>query len=135
MKEEEAVKQLGNENILVGRYEYENTAKGEAMDVKGHGYFVKIIAERSTRRILGAHIVGPQASILIHEIINVMYTREQDVQVINQAIHIHPALSEVVQRAVGALRPVATRRHEHVEEAEPRRLTPKKAKPVTSESA
>lgn len=106
MKEEEAVTQLGGENILIGSYKYEDTAKGEAMDVKGHGYFVKVIVDRSTQKILGAHIIGPYASILIQEIINVMYTSEQSSQIVNQAIHIHPALSEVVQRAFSALRPI-----------------------------
>ncbi|MGQ4914565.1 MAG: dihydrolipoyl dehydrogenase [Candidatus Asgardarchaeia archaeon] len=94
MKEAEAAKE---HNILVGYYKYENTAKGEAMMVKD--YFVKVIVERDTLRILGAHIIGPHASILIQEIINLMYTRDQSALPIFQGMHIHPALSEVVERA------------------------------------
>jgi len=110
MKEKEAVDQLGQDKVLVGFYRYEDTAKGEAMNIKD--YFVKVIVEGSSRRILGAHIIGPQASVLVQEITNVMNTREGSVDVVDRAIHIHPALSEVVQRAIGRLTPVA-HYHEH----------------------
>jgi len=94
LKESEAIKKY---DILVGYYPYENTAKGEAMAVKD--YFVKVIVEKDTYRILGAHIVGPHASILIQEIINLMYTQDQSAIPLFRAMHIHPALPEVVQRA------------------------------------
>jgi len=66
-------------------------------------YFVKVILETDTFRILGAHIIGPEASVLIQEIINLMYTPEQSARPLMVAMHIHPALSEVVQRAFGSL--------------------------------
>ena len=46
----------------------------------------------------GAHIIGPQASVLIQEIINVMYAPTQSAEIIEEAMHIHPAMNEVVQR-------------------------------------
>ena len=61
--------------------------------------FVKIIIKRDTGKILGAHIIGPQASVLIQEIVNLMYTENQTSRPLNEAMHIHPALSEVVARA------------------------------------
>jgi len=76
-----------------------------------HGYFVKVIVEKGTMKILGAHIVGPHASVLIQEIINVMYTREQSAESVIEAMHIHPALSEVVQRAFNYLMPVEHYHH------------------------
>jgi len=94
MKQEEAEKKY---DILLGYYRYEDTAKGEALRVKD--YFVKVILEKDTYRILGAHIVGPHASILIQEIINLMYTQDQSAIPLFRAMHIHPALPEVVQRA------------------------------------
>ena len=103
MGEKVALDKLGEDNVLIGFYKYENTAKGEAMNLKD--YFVKVIIDKSGK-ILGAHIIGPNASVLIQEIINVMYTQEQSAEVINKAIHIHPALSEVVQRAFSSLMPV-----------------------------
>ena len=84
-------------DILVGYYLYENTAKGEAMEAKD--YFVKVIVEKGSYKILGAHIIGPEASILIQEIINLMYTDSQSAIPIYRGMHIHPSLSEVVERA------------------------------------
>ena len=89
-------------DILVGEYNYIDTAKGAAMD-EMDGY-VKIIAEDESYRLLGAHIVGPYAPILIQEIINVMNAGDGSVWPIADAMHIHPALPEVVQRAVYNLR-------------------------------
>jgi len=101
LREKEAIEKFGEENILIGLERYEDTAKGEAMAVKN--YFVKVIVEKHSLRIIGAHIVGPQASVLIQEIINLMYTPEQSARPLLDAMHIHPALSEVVQRAFQAL--------------------------------
>ncbi|UCH89665.1 MAG: dihydrolipoyl dehydrogenase [Thermoplasmata archaeon] len=112
MRQQEAVEKYGEEGILVGVQKYENTAKGMAMGVKD--YFVKVIVDRETKKILGAHIIGPQASVLIQEIINLMYTKDGSFEPINEGMHIHPALSEVVERAFGALRPIVLHEHEHV---------------------
>jgi dihydrolipoamide dehydrogenase len=101
LREKEAIEKFGEENILIGLERYEDTAKGEAMAVKN--YFVKVIVEKDSLRIIGAHIIGPQASVLIQEIINLMYTPEQSARPLLDAMHIHPALSEVVQRAFQAL--------------------------------
>ncbi len=101
LREKEAVDKYGTDQILIGLYRYEDTAKGEAMAVKN--YFVKVILERNSFRILGAHIIGPHASILIQEIINLMYTPDQSARPLMNAMHIHPALTEVVQRAFGSL--------------------------------
>lgn len=111
LKEQDAVDKYGKDRILVGFYRYENTAKGEAINAKD--YFVKVIVDGSDQRILGAHIIGPWASILIQEIVNVMYTENMSLEIIDRAIHIHPAMTEVVQRAFGSLMPVE-HYHEHV---------------------
>lgn len=95
--EKEALEKYGKGNVLIGVQRYEDTAKGLAMGVKD--YFVKVIVENGTMKILGAHVIGPCASILIQEIIDLMYTPSQSAEPIIEAMHIHPALSEVVQRA------------------------------------
>ena len=51
LREKEAVKKYGEDNIMIGFQKYEDTAKGEAM--ASEGYFVKVILERNTRKILG----------------------------------------------------------------------------------
>ena len=101
LKEKQALEKYGRDKILIGVERYEDTAKGLAMNVKD--YFVKVIVERETKRILGAHIIGPYASILIQEIINLMYTSTQSAEPLTQGMHIHPALSEVVERAFNSL--------------------------------
>ena len=101
LKEKEAIEKYGQENVLIGFHRYEDTAKGEAMGVRD--YFVKVILEKNTLKIIGAHIIGPYASVLIQEIVNVMYTDEQTAEPLIKAMHIHPALSEVVARAFSPL--------------------------------
>lgn len=103
MGEKTALEKYGKTNVLIGFEKFEDTAKGKAMDLKD--YFVKIILENNTRRILGAHIIGPYASILIQEIVDLMYTKKESLEPIIQGMHIHPALSEVVQRAFYSLMP------------------------------
>jgi dihydrolipoamide dehydrogenase len=65
--------------------------------------FVKLIVEDETHRILGCHIIGPHAAILIHEVIVAMNSGDGTVYPLIDSIHIHPALSEVVQRSVWRL--------------------------------
>jgi len=108
--EKEAIEKYGEDKVLIGIHRYQDTAKGEAMGVKD--YFVKVIIERDTLRILGAHIIGPHASILIHEIINLMYTSEQSAEPIIHGMHIHPALSEVVEKAFHSL--MTSEQYHHV---------------------
>ena len=74
---------------------------GEALQERDG--FVKILVDAETERILGCHIMGPEAATLIHEVILAM---KHGIPVRDMAnmIHIHPALSEVVQRAANSIR-------------------------------
>jgi dihydrolipoamide dehydrogenase len=100
LREAEA-KQKGHK-ILVGKAFYKDTALGAAMgEPKG---FVKVIVEKESGKILGGHIIGPFASILIQEIINAMASGDKSFLPIIRAMHIHPAMPEVVQKAFGKLR-------------------------------
>jgi len=101
LKEKEAVARYGEENVLIGLQRFEDTAKGQAMELKD--FFVKVIVQNDANRILGAHIIGPQASVLIQEIITLMYTPQRSADPITRGMHIHPALSEVVERAFQSL--------------------------------
>jgi dihydrolipoamide dehydrogenase len=103
LKERDAIERYGEDDVLIGFRRYQDTAKGDAMGVKD--YFIKVVLQRQSRKILGAHIIGPQASVLIQEIINLMYTADQNMAPITAGMHIHPALSEVVQGAFFSLMP------------------------------
>ncbi|HOW15427.1 dihydrolipoyl dehydrogenase [Methanosarcina sp.] len=97
MSEKEAIEEYGEKRVVIGFKLFEDTAKGSAMEARD--YFVKVILDGLEERILGAHIIGPHASILIHEIIPLMYTPSRSAKPIMQMMDIHPSLSEVVKRA------------------------------------
>jgi dihydrolipoamide dehydrogenase len=66
--------------------------------------FVKVVVEQKTGQILGAHIIGPFASMIIQEIINAMSMGDRSFSPIVRGLHIHPAMNEVVQNAFGSLK-------------------------------
>jgi dihydrolipoamide dehydrogenase len=88
-------------DYVVGRQNYIDTAMGRAIEDRSG--FVKILAEKETKKILGCHIMGTDASTLIHEVLVAMKSGDGSVRSITSTIHIHPALSEVIQRAAGAI--------------------------------
>ncbi|UIP00955.1 dihydrolipoyl dehydrogenase [Halobaculum sp. CBA1158] len=75
-------------------YRYDQTARGSAM--KADGFLKAIISLEG--EILGCHIVGPEASNLIQEVVVAMRSGSGTVRDIRESVHVHPALSEVVQR-------------------------------------
>jgi mycothione reductase len=79
-------------------YPYIRTAMGEAIEDRDG--FVKLLASREGK-ILGCHIIGSHASILIHEVLVAMKLGA-DIHSITRTVHIHPALSEVVSRAASS---------------------------------
>jgi dihydrolipoamide dehydrogenase len=103
LTESQAIEKYGDGGLLVGRYDYKNTAKGEAIGAEDGR--VKVVVRSAGLEIVGAHIVGPQASILIQEIVSLLYTPDRGARPILEGMHIHPALSEVVERAFLSLVP------------------------------
>lgn len=98
LTEEQAKKE---HNILVGTARYADVAKGMAM-MEDNG-FAKAIVEKDSWKILGFHIIGPHAPILIQEVIDAMAVGGS-IQPIGEGMHIHPALPEVVVTAFSRLR-------------------------------
>ncbi|HLD33968.1 MAG TPA: FAD-dependent oxidoreductase, partial [Candidatus Nanoarchaeia archaeon] len=87
-------------DYAVGEYRYIDTGMGMALeDTDG---FVRVYVDRKTLKILGCHILGTDASTAIHEVILAMRHGITAKQLV-ETIHIHPALSEVVQRACANL--------------------------------
>jgi mycothione reductase len=83
--------------ILVGIAEYSSIAKGEAMMEEDS--FAKAIVDKETDKILGFHIIGPNAPELIQEVVNTMES-DGTTSNIMSGMHIHPALSELIQQAL-----------------------------------
>jgi mycothione reductase len=87
-------------NILVGRAKYSDVAKGEAMmETEG---LAKAIVEKETGKILGFHVIGPYAPVLIQEVVNAMASGGH-ASVIDQSLHIHPALTELIPMTLNNL--------------------------------
>lgn len=86
--------------ILVGRAMYSDTVMGEAM-VEREG-FAKAIVEKSTGRILGFHIIGPHAAMLIQEIVNAVLNKSEVKSIIG-CMHIFPALSGLIPETLNNL--------------------------------
>ncbi len=100
MTEEQAVKLMGKQEVLTGKAIYTDVARGEAMmETEG---FTKAVVHRKSGKILGYHIIGPQASVLIQEVVNAM-AGDGNLWSVARGMHIHPALSEVVLKAFGKL--------------------------------
>jgi mycothione reductase len=62
--------------------------------------FVKILADPGTRLLLGAHIIGPQASTLLQPLVQAMCLQNTVDDVASGVLYIHPALPEVVEQAL-----------------------------------
>ncbi|MBI2125326.1 dihydrolipoyl dehydrogenase, partial [Candidatus Woesearchaeota archaeon] len=96
LTEQEAQEQ--KKNYVIGRSYYKDTGKGFALAEK-HG-FVKLIVDKKSKEILGCHIIGPEASVLLHEVLIAMKAgKNKALDLLRDTVHVHPSLNEVVQRA------------------------------------
>ncbi|HET7339927.1 MAG TPA: dihydrolipoyl dehydrogenase [Methylomirabilota bacterium] len=82
--------------ISVGKFPF--TASGKAVALGETDGFVKVVADKATGEILGVHIVGPEATEIIHEFA-VGRTLEATLEEIMHTIHAHPTLSEAALEA------------------------------------
>jgi len=86
--------------VLVGRARYSDVAQGQAM-MEETG-FAKAIVEVDNGKILGFHIIGPYAPILIQEVINAM-AFGGGINQIQAGMHIHPAITELIPNVLANL--------------------------------
>ncbi|MFF1784093.1 FAD-dependent oxidoreductase [Streptomyces virginiae] len=85
-------------DYLVGTAGYGDVAYGWAMeDTTG---FCKVLAEPGTGRLLGAHIMGPQAPTLIQSLVLAATLGIDTTTLAKSPYWIHPALTEVVENAL-----------------------------------
>ena len=94
---ERAAKEKGLK-FKVGKFPFMASGKARAVgEVDG---FVKLILGEPHGEILGAHIIGPEATEMIAEL-GLAITMEATHEEIEATIHAHPTLSEAVHEAVG----------------------------------
>lgn len=98
-KTEEQLKAEGVD-YLKGDFSFAANGRAKAMNA-GEG-FVKILCDAATDEILGAHIIGQNASEMIHELIVAMefYAAGEDIA---RIVHAHPTLSESIHEAALAV--------------------------------
>jgi dihydrolipoamide dehydrogenase len=92
---EDAAKKEGLD-VKVGKFNF--AANGRAIAVDATDGFVKIIADATTDRILGAQILGHGAGELISEVVTHM-EYGGSAEDLGRTIHAHPTLSEAVKEA------------------------------------
>jgi dihydrolipoamide dehydrogenase len=95
---EKAAKESG-QKFKVGKFPFK--ASGKALAVGEPEGFVKVIVSEPYGEILGAHIIGSEATELIAELVLAM-TLEATFEEIEATIHAHPTLSESVHEATAA---------------------------------
>lgn len=101
LTEDQAREVHGADAVVTSLQSFGSTAYGWAMeDAEG---IVKLVAHRETRQLLGAHIMGHEAAMLIQPLIQAMVSGMDAIEMARGPFWIHPALSEVVENALLSL--------------------------------
>jgi len=82
--------------VSVGKFPF--TASGKAVALGETEGFVKVVADRASGEILGVHIIGAEATEIIHEFA-VGRTLEATLEAFVRTVHAHPTLSEAALEA------------------------------------
>jgi mycothione reductase len=95
-----------NKDYLKSIHLFINTGMGLA--IEDHEGFVKFLVDKESRKILGCHIIGTDASVLIQEVVLAMKASDSKGNIgtidnVTRAVHVHPALSEVVAKAASQI--------------------------------
>ncbi len=94
--------QLKEEGIAYKAGKFPFMANGRARAMGCTDGFVKILADASSDRVLGAHMIGPNVGELISEVVTVMEF-DGSAEDIARTYHAHPTLAEVVKEAALAV--------------------------------
>lgn len=94
---EQAAREQGI-SYVTARRAYGETAYGWALEDTTS--FVKLVASPASRLLLGAHIIGPYASMLLQPLLQGMMLGQTVDQLGHQVYYVHPALTEVVEQAL-----------------------------------
>ena len=96
LTENEAKRKFGESNVHIYRTPFSDNDRAQAEgETRG---FAKIVCTGRRNRIVGAHIIGPHAGELIHEVVLAMKQR-LSITALGSMIHVYPTLSQVNQQA------------------------------------
>ncbi len=94
-KSEEELKEAG---IAYNTGKFQFRANGRAKCMGQIDGFIKLLADKKTDRLIGAHMVGPKASELIAELV-MAFEFGASAEDVARSVHAHPTLSEVIKEA------------------------------------
>ena len=89
-----------NHQVKVGKFSFR--ANGKALGLGDYDGFVKIVADATSGEILGAHLVGPEVTELLPELV-LAHNWELTPDEIARSVHAHPTLSEALMEAAHAV--------------------------------
>ena len=95
LTEKQAQERFGD--ILVGKFPF--SANGKSLGIGNNFGFAKVIAETKDHKIVGMHIIGPQATELIAQG-GILLGTDAKIEDIKKIVFAHPTLSEVVMEAI-----------------------------------
>ncbi|MGM0519417.1 MAG: dihydrolipoyl dehydrogenase family protein [Campylobacterota bacterium] len=91
-------------DFVVSKTSWQASAKAQATKLKYP--FTKFIIDKTNYKILGCHMIGPQSSTMIHQVLTVMHI-DNDIRHLKQMLYIHPALSEsLLPAAINAIKKI-----------------------------
>ena len=92
----EAAAQEAGFDVLVGKFPF--AASGKAAAIGDQSGFVKVVVDKKYGEVLGAHIIGHDATEMIAEVVTARALETTAHEIMN-AMHPHPTLSEAVMEA------------------------------------
>jgi len=95
---EEKARQEGYD-VAIGKFPY--SASGKARAIGERDGVVKLIFDKKYGELLGAHIIGAEATELIGEL-GMAKSLESTAVELGKTIHAHPTLSEMIMEAAGS---------------------------------
>jgi mycothione reductase len=95
----QAAREQGIEHVAV-THDYASVAYGWAMESPEGEEFVKLLATPDGSQLLGAHVIGPQASLLLQPLVQAISLGTPIAQMARNQYWIHPSMAEVVENAL-----------------------------------
>jgi len=91
-------------DFVVSKTDWLASAKAQSTKLKYP--FTKFIVEKKSYKILGCHMIGPQSSTMIHQVLSVMHI-DNDIRHLKEMLYIHPALSEsILPASINAIKKI-----------------------------
>jgi mycothione reductase len=95
----QAAREQGIEHRTV-IHDYASVAYGWAMESPEGEQFVKLLATPDGSKLLGAHVIGPQASLLLQPLVQAISLDTDIARMARNQYWIHPSMAEVVENAL-----------------------------------